>query len=659
MAMDEALEKISAKEFDIQVAARRHREEKERQSKLTLAQAAFQRREFAVGTRLWAEALASDPKLGDDLQAQHRHHAAGCAAMAGVGQGDDDPRPDAAARSRFRAQARDWIRADLGLCSKMLDTGNAKDRDVVVQALQHWKVCPNLAGIRDAEALARLPEPERKEWRSLWADFDTLLERAQGHPAKTVAAASPMPAKAPEPVPNPTAVDVNTVLGDLRQAGNGPLADKLTQEIQQAQDRLELSRKRNPRSTGHVIVGRVICEGGDDPSRVVSQMRIHSEGYFVGPVKESGRPVGFRRQGYLPAQITPVGRARLGRVRRRGPPQANDRVDGLGRAGRSSSTAKSPRRRSQRGFRLASARSTRRQVGLKALPIPCQRAGAERPGPSACTCDTGDLPRSCAPGVAGASSSTLRPRSGRGPRRRRAGAAGPARLARATAGSAGGATERASVRTSCESRGAIPAANFALTVSMNIRAMRPWPRVPGCRTSARKKRVQGVPRMQPVELPALDQGVLGAQDVGGAGGEVEVDQGDPGIVRGERPDLRVEPADGRGEGVGHGGRQAALAERPGEFRQVADVRERDQDELDLRAGLEDGPDGQPVVGQGPGQRRSRRPDGIGPLHGIDEVIAADEEDDDARPRRGRPGRPARCADPSRSGRRSSRRSGPS
>jgi tetratricopeptide (TPR) repeat protein/thiol-disulfide isomerase/thioredoxin/tRNA A-37 threonylcarbamoyl transferase component Bud32 len=307
MSMDEALEKASAREFDIQAAARLHREEKERQSKLTLAQAALQRREFADGTRLWAEVLASDPKLGDDLQGQHRHHAASCAAMAAVGQGVDDPRVDEAARGRFRVQARDWIRADLGLCSKMLDTGNAKDREVVAQVLQQWKVCPNLAGIRDAGALARLPEPERKEWRSLWANFDTLLERAQGHPAKAVAAASPRPAKDPEPVPNPTPVDVNTVLGDLRQAGSGPLADKLAQEIQQARDRLELSRKRNPLITGHVIVGRVICEGGDDPSRVVSQLRIHSEGYFVGPVKESGRPIEFRRQGFLPAQITPAG----------------------------------------------------------------------------------------------------------------------------------------------------------------------------------------------------------------------------------------------------------------------------------------------------------------------------------------------------------------
>ena len=62
MAMDEALEKISAKEFDIQVAARRYREEKERQSKLTLAQAAYNHKQFAVATRLLGRTeLGSNP----------------------------------------------------------------------------------------------------------------------------------------------------------------------------------------------------------------------------------------------------------------------------------------------------------------------------------------------------------------------------------------------------------------------------------------------------------------------------------------------------------------------------------------------------------------------------------------------------------------------
>jgi hypothetical protein len=37
--------------------------------------------------------------------------------------------------------------------------------------------CSDLAGIRDAEALAKLPEPERQEWQALWADVDSLLAK--------------------------------------------------------------------------------------------------------------------------------------------------------------------------------------------------------------------------------------------------------------------------------------------------------------------------------------------------------------------------------------------------------------------------------------------------------------------------------------------------
>ena len=36
-----------------------------------------------------------------------------------------------------------------------------------------------MLGIRDAEALAKLPEAERKAWQSLWADVDALLKQAK------------------------------------------------------------------------------------------------------------------------------------------------------------------------------------------------------------------------------------------------------------------------------------------------------------------------------------------------------------------------------------------------------------------------------------------------------------------------------------------------
>jgi hypothetical protein len=100
---------------------------------------------------------------------------------------------------------------------------------------------------------------------------------------------------------------VESLLTDLRKAGQGQLAAELTQEIKQAHAEVERYPKPSPQAGGHVIVGRVLGEEWDDPSRVVAQMQIHGEGYFVSPVGGSGRPIGFHKQGYQPAVITPTG----------------------------------------------------------------------------------------------------------------------------------------------------------------------------------------------------------------------------------------------------------------------------------------------------------------------------------------------------------------
>jgi hypothetical protein len=46
--------------------------------------------------------------------------------------------------------------------------------------MQTWQHDPDLAGLRDAAALAQLPEPEQQQCRQLWASVDALLRRAQG-----------------------------------------------------------------------------------------------------------------------------------------------------------------------------------------------------------------------------------------------------------------------------------------------------------------------------------------------------------------------------------------------------------------------------------------------------------------------------------------------
>jgi serine/threonine-protein kinase len=156
---------------------------KDNQEAILFARMATTVAQYGVADRLWAEALAANPRLGEDRQTQHRYAAACAAALAGCGQGKDDPPPDAAARAGLCRQALGWLRAELAAWGRVLDAGDPKLRASIAPTLIHWKRDSDLAGVRDADALSKLPEAERKLWQALWTDVDRLLERAGGtHP---------------------------------------------------------------------------------------------------------------------------------------------------------------------------------------------------------------------------------------------------------------------------------------------------------------------------------------------------------------------------------------------------------------------------------------------------------------------------------------------
>ena len=147
--------------------------------RIQLAQRAYARSLHIGSARLYAEALANDPKLADDRRAaRHRYNAACAAALAAAGRGKDDPPPDDAAKATLRKQAHEWLRAELSAWAKVLDTGSAELEAQVAPALQHWKADPDLVGVRDEKELAKLTEEERPGLKSLWHDVDQLLTRA-------------------------------------------------------------------------------------------------------------------------------------------------------------------------------------------------------------------------------------------------------------------------------------------------------------------------------------------------------------------------------------------------------------------------------------------------------------------------------------------------
>jgi tetratricopeptide (TPR) repeat protein len=132
----------------------------------------------AAATRLLAQALAAEPKLGDDRRTQYRYNGACAAVQAGCGKSKDNPAPDVAAQAELRRQALEWLTAELAAWTKTIDSGDPKTRAQVARTLLHWNSDPDLAGIRDADALAKLPKTEGDEWLALWADVEALRKRA-------------------------------------------------------------------------------------------------------------------------------------------------------------------------------------------------------------------------------------------------------------------------------------------------------------------------------------------------------------------------------------------------------------------------------------------------------------------------------------------------
>jgi tetratricopeptide (TPR) repeat protein/peroxiredoxin len=147
--------------------------------RLAFAHMAVDRQHYVVATRLWAEALAADPSLANDLEAAPRYHAARAAALAAAAQGRDAGQLDEQERVRLRKQALDWLRAELAWRSHQLESRPPVDPTAARKALRRWQEDRDLAGIREAAALTQLAAEERAAFAQLWADVAALAQKAQ------------------------------------------------------------------------------------------------------------------------------------------------------------------------------------------------------------------------------------------------------------------------------------------------------------------------------------------------------------------------------------------------------------------------------------------------------------------------------------------------
>jgi dipeptidyl aminopeptidase/acylaminoacyl peptidase len=126
--------------------------------------------------RLFAGAFAAQPKLAEDLDAQHRFHAALYAALVGSGTGKEAESLDSKERAHWHRQALEWLQADLAAYRKLLEGAKLQNLRVVRKRLQDWQADAALAAVRDSKMLGELPVEEREAWRKLWTDVKELLQ---------------------------------------------------------------------------------------------------------------------------------------------------------------------------------------------------------------------------------------------------------------------------------------------------------------------------------------------------------------------------------------------------------------------------------------------------------------------------------------------------
>ena len=112
-------------------------------------------------------------------------YAAACAAV----RASQGTQPGETERAGLRRRALEWLRTNLELRAEQFEAGKAVDHPTLTRwSIASWPTEPALAGVRDPEALAGLPDAERAQWQRFWADVAAVLAADPLEHGRTLAA---------------------------------------------------------------------------------------------------------------------------------------------------------------------------------------------------------------------------------------------------------------------------------------------------------------------------------------------------------------------------------------------------------------------------------------------------------------------------------------
>lgn len=124
----------------------------------------------AAAAKLFSSAFAAEPAVAD--MPGVRYNAA-CAALRAAAAPTPERPLTEADRARLRAQAQNWLVAELARLQQA--AARPKAGPMVANTIRHWNQDPDLSSIRDPDPLAALPAAERKSWQRFWAETARLV----------------------------------------------------------------------------------------------------------------------------------------------------------------------------------------------------------------------------------------------------------------------------------------------------------------------------------------------------------------------------------------------------------------------------------------------------------------------------------------------------
>jgi serine/threonine protein kinase/Flp pilus assembly protein TadD len=132
----------------------------------------------ATAVRFYTEAFQAEPSLADDVPSGYRFNAACAAVRASTQLCQNLNRLDDTGSAEMRYKALSWLQDDLSAHARVVTRGRQGATGQSMGTLLYWQQGPDLAAVRGAAALAKLPEAEQVAWLNLWAQVDSLLAKA-------------------------------------------------------------------------------------------------------------------------------------------------------------------------------------------------------------------------------------------------------------------------------------------------------------------------------------------------------------------------------------------------------------------------------------------------------------------------------------------------